>query len=165
MLIENHANTLPLSGKLQLSITFENGIPSVDSWKFEQTSKPSMPDKLPSRGIFESRLLAVVEGLDHFTSAIDAMAQDFRSLAGDFPEEFFMALQPKLAGRERRHLARKRADVYPRSDLALENSIKLVEGWYFGTNISNREKVKFLKIACRLRNVQPTPMQARRGGC
>lgn len=163
MLIENQKTVLPLSGLIHLRIKIEDGIPSVESFSFEECSGSEKLDAPAKQDLFHSRLLAVVERLDRGTTAIDALAQDFRALAGGSHEDFYAALQLKLMGRERLHLARRRSDVYLRSDLAREHSIKLSEGWFLGTNISNREKVKFLHAACALKSLHPVPMQFAKG--
>ncbi|SMH58101.1 hypothetical protein [Maritimibacter sp. HL-12] len=161
-----YPQTSPLRGNLYLNIEFDNGLPQVVSSEFRQETPEAPPDEQAIPRYFNSRLLAAVRGTDRSTSAIDALVLDLRSLAGRSPDLFFSALAPKLMGRERCHLARQRIDVYPlRPDLALNHSVKLVDGWYLGTNIKNDQKIHFLKIACEIRGVKPAPAQKSAGGC
>lgn len=50
--------------------------------------------------------------------------------------------------RKRRYLARDKYDLYPgRSDLAEENSVEVVPGWWVGTNYSRKKIQDIIKLA------------------
>lgn len=160
MLTISHPQAGPFNGNLHLNIEFKNGQPSIVSHEFKQVNIDTVRFDQDKPEIFNSHLLAAVRGIDRSTSAIDALVQDLRALAGSAPDRFFSTLAPKLMGRERRHMAQRRIDIYPlRPDLALEHSVKLVDGWFLGTNIKNDQKVQFLKIACEIKGLKPVPIQ------
>jgi hypothetical protein len=81
--------------------------------------------------------------------ASEAMISILGELGRDDPR-FFEVLSSKVRGRTRHHLARAKADVYPRRP-DLQRYVKpLGDGWFIGVNIANREKVKILREACKL---------------
>lgn len=161
MLTLPQSEKFPLSGDLYLKIEFKKGTPNVLQCEFKATKATKSKDRDQESTEFSSRLLAVIKGTNRETYAIDALAQDLRALAGSAHDEFFSSLAPKVMGRERFHIARSRVDVYPlRPNLALQNTVRLVDGWYLGTNIANREKLKILRVACELKGLQPAPASA-----
>lgn len=71
-----------------------------------------------------------------------------RTLAGRDPR-FLERFAETAKARRRNHVARRAEDVYPERPQLLKYVVELVPGWYVGTNISNRDKVKLLQAACR----------------
>ena len=72
--------------------------------------------------------------------------QTLAQLDAGLPERVARAVK----SRSRNHIARSRTDVYPkRPDLAM-NARFIAEGWYIGTNISNRDKLRIVQEACRV---------------
>jgi hypothetical protein len=59
-------------------------------------------------------------------------------------------LAPAVRGRTRKHIAREREDVYPGRPDHIEQTTKLVSGWWLGTNIANREKMRIIEKACEV---------------
>lgn len=82
-------------------------------------------------------------------SAIEALIDILRTLANRNPQ-FVERLAPAVRGRTRSHLARSRTDVYPQKPELTEYTIELVPGWWLGTNISNRDKMKIIQKACEV---------------
>jgi len=158
MLIDSQSNSFLPSGNLILNIEFRNGIPRVAEHEFKPIDQTEIKGhKIP---VFHSKFLAVDKRIIKYTTAIDALVQDLRTLAGSSPDKFFASLAPKIMGTERAHIARTRAGVYPRrEDLVLGNTVQLIDGWFLGTNISNCEKYKFLHAACDLKNLKPVPAE------
>jgi hypothetical protein len=58
-------------------------------------------------------------------------------------------LASEARSRRRNHVAQRSEDVYPVGRQLTQTVVKLAPGWYFGTNISNRDKAKLLKAPCR----------------
>jgi hypothetical protein len=48
------------------------------------------------------------------------------------------------------HIARLRDDVYPGRPELMEYTIQLVPGWWRGTNIANRDKMRIIEKACEV---------------
>jgi len=162
MLINSQSNSFLPSGNLILNIEFRNSIPRIVDHEFKPVEHTEIKDRGPK--VFHSHFLAVDRWINKNISAIDALVLDLCALAGSSPEQFLTSLEPKIMGRERAHIARTRAGVYPlREDLALSNTVRLFEGWYLGKNISNREKYKILKAACDLKNLRPVPAKKPEG--
>ena len=103
---------------------------------------------------FHSKLVDVISGRDRSIFAIDALVSDLRRLAGPEFASFYPRLARRVAGRTRMHIATSPKGVYPlRPDLAEHHSVPIAPGWFLGTNIANREKLKILRAACRLRGL------------
>lgn len=110
--------------------------------------------------LFHSKLLAVLNSNKSEMTAIDAFVSDLLALGGLDCDRFFEQLAPMLRGTKRNHLSRSAEDVYPeRSDLMEVHVVSIIPGWFLGKDISNKEKEKFLKRACRLAGVTPIPQQ------
>jgi predicted CopG family antitoxin len=78
-----------------------------------------------------------------------AMIEILVRLGGMCPD-LLDRLAPMVRGRTRNHIARSPEMVYPDRPDLLEHVRPLVPGWYIGCNIADREKVQFLKFACKL---------------
>lgn len=77
----------------------------------------------------------------------DALLDVLRLLAARTPG-FLEHLASEVRGRSRNHIARSRAEVYPeRPDLS-HYVVPLVDGWFVGTNIADREKMQIIEKAC-----------------
>lgn len=82
-------------------------------------------------------------------NAIDALLDILRTLASRSPT-FLERLSPAVVGRTRNHIARKREDVYPAKPELIEYTTELVPGWWLGTNIANRDKMRIIEKACEV---------------
>lgn len=87
-------------------------------------------------------------GQQHFArSARDVMVQVFTLLAEQDPQ-FLERFAARKHGKKRRYLAQDRAELYPgRPDLAEAHAVKIVPGWWMGTNYSRRDMQKILALA------------------
>ena len=57
-------------------------------------------------------------------------------------------LSASVSTRSRNHIARSPEAVYPlKPDLAAY-TIEVIPGWWLGTNIANREKMRIIRKAC-----------------
>jgi len=86
------------------------------------------------------------------SNAIDALLDILRTLAAK-DQNFIERLSPLVRGRTRNHIARKREDVYPEKPELIEYTTQLVPGWWLGTNISNRDKLKIIEKACEVKQL------------
>lgn len=80
-------------------------------------------------------------------NAIDALIDILRTLANRNPH-FLGQLSQVVAGRTRNHVAVSRENVYPLKPELAEYTVELVPGWWLGTNISNRDKIRIIRVAC-----------------
>jgi hypothetical protein len=62
--------------------------------------------------------------------------------------KFLDTVAPLVEGNSRNHIARSRDQVYPLKPELSEYTIEFVPGWWLGTNIANREKIRIIKKAC-----------------
>jgi negative regulator of replication initiation len=89
----------------------------------------------------------------HADNAIDALLDILRTLAERNPT-FVERLAPAVRGRTRNHIAREREDVYPGRPDHIEQTTKLASGWWLGTNIANREKMRIIEKACEIEKLK-----------
>jgi predicted type IV restriction endonuclease len=82
-------------------------------------------------------------------SGNDLVLHVLRTLAERDPG-FLERFAPEARGRRRNHVAQRPEDVYPGKPQLLKFVVKVAPGWYFGTNVSNRDKAKLLEAACRV---------------
>lgn len=57
-------------------------------------------------------------------------------------------------GRSRRYVARTREDVYPGKPKLLSVTVQFAPGWFVGTNEGNDKKLRLLRIACDVLDLQ-----------
>ena len=81
-------------------------------------------------------------------NATDALIDILRSLAARNPY-FLEKVAPLVKGTSRNHIAKHRNDVYPLKPELIEYTTEFVPGWWLGTNIANREKMRIIKEACK----------------
>jgi len=86
-------------------------------------------------------------------NAIEALLDILRTLAKRNPH-FIERLAPVVRGRTRNHIARSRNDVYPNKPELTEYTTELVNGWWLGTNIANRDKMRIIEKACEVENLK-----------
>lgn len=80
-------------------------------------------------------------------SAREVMTTLFKLLAKE-DNTFLERFASRKHGRKRRYLAKSKYDLYPdRTDLAEENSIEVVSGWWLGTNYSRRNIQDIIDLA------------------
>jgi hypothetical protein len=80
-------------------------------------------------------------------SATAALVDILKTLAQRDPK-FLDTVAPLVQGNSRNHIARSRDRVYPLKPELSEYTIEFVPGWWLGTNIANREKIRIIKKAC-----------------
>ena len=92
---------------------------------------------------------AVLGERDVAPNAQEAMVRILRLLARRQPD-LLERLATVVPGRSRNHIARSPDQVYPeRPDLA-NYVVQLVPGWFIGTNIADREKLRIIEKACEV---------------
>jgi hypothetical protein len=80
-------------------------------------------------------------------SALIFVLKNFEKRKPGFLDQFARA----APGRRRNHISKSRSDVYPnRPELEVYTTDELGGGWWLGTNIANREKLRLIKIACEV---------------
>jgi hypothetical protein len=72
------------------------------------------------------------------------------TILADLEPTLLERLAEKSGGTSRNHFSRERQNVYPGRPDFDESIEVLPNGWFVGTNISNSEKRKFLRIACEM---------------
>ena len=83
----------------------------------------------------------------HAANATAALVDILKTLAHRDPK-FLDTVAPLVQGSSRNHIARSRDRVYPLRPELSEYTIEFVPGWWLGTNIANREKIRIIKKAC-----------------
>jgi predicted type IV restriction endonuclease len=112
------------------------------------------PPKVPSTAIVSERSVSykIFGQPKKADNAIDALLDILRTLAGRNPK-FLEKVSPAVRGRTRNHIARAREDVYPEKPELIEYTTQLVPGWWLGTNIANRDKMRIIEKACEVENL------------
>jgi hypothetical protein len=99
----------------------------------------------PSTGALGYTFLGEARSAQSATGIVLDVARTLAARDPAFLERFAEAARAK----RRNHVARRVEDVYPERPQLLKYVVEFVPGWYLGTNISNRDKVKLLQAACR----------------
>jgi predicted type IV restriction endonuclease len=85
--------------------------------------------------------------------AAAAFLEVLRILATKFPDRMeHVAAAAK--GRSRNHIAKSSGQVYPDRPDLMHTVVELIPGWFVGTNIANREKLRIVKGACEACGLQ-----------
>lgn len=82
-------------------------------------------------------------------NAIEALIDILKTLAQRNPQ-FLEKVAPTVRGRTRNHIAKTRDSVYPRKPELSEYTTELAPGWWLGTNIANRDKMRIISKACEV---------------
>lgn len=83
-------------------------------------------------------------------SAKEVLVKVFRLLAQE-DSGFLERFTARKHGRKRRYLAKERQELYPgRPDLAEEQSVEIVPGWWMGTNYSRKNIQEIINLACEV---------------
>jgi len=83
-------------------------------------------------------------------SAKEVMIKVFQLLARE-DSGFLERFAARKHGRKRRYLANDRHELYPgRPDLAAEQSVEIVPGWWLGTNYSRKNIQEIINLACEV---------------
>ncbi|MCH8488102.1 MAG: type I restriction enzyme HsdR N-terminal domain-containing protein [Candidatus Cyclonatronum sp.] len=118
---------------------------SADEDKYTTTRRTQNSERINFR--FKDKDIVV-------KSAREAMTKLFELLASEdanFPERF----ASRKHGRKRRYLAKNKSELYPgRADLAEENSVEVVPGWWLGTNYSRRNIQEIIDLALEVADHQ-----------
>lgn len=86
------------------------------------------------------------------SNAKDGLVAILRHLASRDPS-FYKKLSEAAQTRSRNHVASKREEVYPERPDLTSMTLELAPGWWLGTNISNREKLRIARKACEIAGV------------
>ncbi len=103
------------------------------------------PPPVSERGV-QYRILGQTKNA---STAIDALIDILRTLARRNPA-FLEAVSKVVRARTRNHIARSRGEVYPRKPELVEYTVELEPGWWLGTNIANRDKMRIIRKACEV---------------
>jgi len=110
--------------------------------------EPFVP-RSSSRGKERAVSYRLFEKDNRANNATEAMIEILVTLSRK-QDGFFEKFAQQVKGKKRNHVARRREDVYPGRDDLLESVKPLGNGWYIGGNISNREKIEFIRKACSI---------------
>jgi len=87
-------------------------------------------------------------------SAREVMTTLFELLAKE-DDTFLERFASRKHGRKRRYLAKDKYELYPgRPDLAKENSVEVVSGWWLGTNYSRKNIQDIINLALEVAEPQ-----------
>lgn len=86
-------------------------------------------------------------------SATEGLVTILRHLGQQDPG-FYEKFSRAAPTRTRNHFSARRDDVYPGRPDLIEYTTEVAAGWWLGTNIANREKVRLAKVACEIAGVQ-----------
>ena len=86
-------------------------------------------------------------------NAIEALLDILRTFAKSNPR-FLVDLSPLVRTKRRNHIAESREEVYPNKPALIEYTTEIVPGWWLGTNIANREKMRIIRKACDAQKLQ-----------
>ena len=110
--------------------------------------KPARPASTQAGSTLRQGILHLQEKQYSYGNAKEAMVLVFKKLAKN--DSSFLercAQHPDAQGRKRRYLARSKEELYPdRPDLRYACE-RIDKNWLVGTNISNREKMKLIRMA------------------
>lgn len=81
-------------------------------------------------------------------TAMDALVWCLQTLA-QLDAGLLERVARTVKSRSRNHIARSRADVYPKRPDLTANARFIADGWYVGANISNRDKQRIVQEACK----------------
>ena len=76
----------------------------------------------------------------------------FADLDETFPVRYSMAV--RQIGRTRHYVARRREDVYPGKPKLLSATAQFAPSWFVGTNEDNGKKLRLLRVACDVLDLQ-----------
>jgi hypothetical protein len=114
-------------------------------------SAPPAAPKLSTPAIISERSIAykILGQSRHADNATEALLDILRTLAAR-DSNFLDRLALVVRGTTRNHISRKREDVYPAKPELIEYTTEVVPGWWLGTNIANREKMRIIRRACEV---------------
>ena len=88
----------------------------------------------------------------------EAAMIDIIATLGHLDPSFLSRLAPQVKGSSRNHLAQRPEQVYPRRPDLAHLTKTILPGWYIGTNIANREKIRILRAACTVTGLSSAPI-------
>lgn len=86
-------------------------------------------------------------------NAIEALLDILRTFAAGNPR-FLIDLAPMVRTKRRNHIGQSREEVYPNKPELVEYTTEITPGWWLGTNIANREKMRIIRKACDAQKIQ-----------
>jgi predicted type IV restriction endonuclease len=117
------------------------------------SSTKSSPKKLRTRKV-EDYTLKFKDQEISAGSAREVMTTLFKLLAKE-DDTFLERYASRKHGRKRRYLAKDKFNLYPgRPDLAEENSVEVVSGWWLGTNYSRKNIQDIIDLALEVAEPQ-----------
>lgn len=120
----------------------------------ESSEKPDRTRTTAATPVSERKISYEILGNKRSASnAMEALIDILRTLAERDPQ-FVEKLSRAVPGRTRNHIARSRDDVYPKKPELIEYTTKLVPGWWIGTNIANRDKLRIIEKAAQIQNLR-----------
>ena len=122
------------------------GKPAAPAVRRPESGPPIIPGPPVSERGVQYRILGQTKNA---STAIDALIDILRTLARRNPA-FLEAVSKVVRARTRNHIARSRDEVYPRKPELVEYTVQLEPGWWLGTNIANRDKMRIVRKACEV---------------
>ena len=107
---------------------------------------PSMPKAVSQTGKFSYEIMGEKR---QARSAVDAFI-DILTTLSKCESSLPHSLSLIAPANSRNHIARTKAEVYPRRPDLGKNAREFYPGWFAGINIADREKIRILRLACSL---------------
>ena len=114
--------------------------------QIEDNEVASKPDTVIGRGKFLYEIMRVKRRAKF---AVDAFV-DIMSTLSQCEPSLPHTLSLVAPSNSRNHIARSKAEVYPRRPDLSKNAREFYPGWFVGINISNPEKRKILRLTCNI---------------
>ena len=106
--------------------------------------KPEKPSKTPGR---ETTFFLLGEKYTEAGHSVDAYLKIMEILSAK-DKEFLARLAPLTAGKKNRWLSRNREDM-----VVYKRAREVSPGWWLDTNVSNKDKIRRLRIACEVAGI------------
>ena len=151
---QSSQQSVELLGTVQALRALQSGITQtlerlesdLDEMKFQQ------PSPSPRIGEIGYTLFGQTFRAANGNKIFIEVLRHFADLDETFPVRYSMAV--RSIGRTRRYVARRREDVYPGKPNLLSATAEFASNWFVGTNEDNGKKIKLLRVACDVLDLQ-----------
>lgn len=112
--------------------------------------RPAAPNSIPAMQRATGKVSYNVLGEERRAKTCIEAFIDILSTLSNLDPSLPGRLAEKARATSRNHIARSQSEVYPRRPDLVRYSREFAPGWYVGTNIANREKIRILQLACEI---------------
>ena len=135
-----------------------NLLPPLSSDLETRLTTPSIRREIKESGrqrVERTRIVGFVLKGDEFETGTGrkTLVEILNMFEHDHPE-FMERFAVRTASTKRNLVAKNQADLYQQSHLVEEHSMKLENGWWFGTNLSTKQIEKHIRTACDVAGIK-----------